>query len=128
MTLGVLTPIMGCMNTFVNHTLCTRIARKLTHNLLAALILAAIGMGAVANQESVYAARPDVTTSTAALIAAHDCWTGEAPADMAGTIPGHVVVSVDGVARYAGERMVGRALEQVFDGVDHGLAIHGFCR
>lgn len=66
--------------------------------------------------------------SPANLIAAHDCWTGEAPPAMAGKMPGHVVVSVKGVAKYAGERMVGRAFEQLFDGADHGLRIHAFCR
>lgn len=108
-------------------TLRTRIATKLTHNLLATLTLIAIGMAGVATQETVYAERPAVTNSPAALIAANDCWTGEAPSDMAGVVPGHVVVSVDGVARIGGERMVGKALEQAFEGADHGLAIHGFC-
>ncbi len=73
-------------------------------------------------------AASSVTTgpSAADLIAANDCWTGEAPADV--EVPGHVVVSAEGEARYAGERMVGKALEQLFDGADHGLQVHGFCR
>lgn len=62
------------------------------------------------------------------LVAEHGCWTGEAPADMQGVFPGHVVVSVNGSPRIGGERLVGKALEQVFDGVDHGLLVHGFCR
>ncbi len=28
----------------------------------------------------------------------------------------------------SGERMVGRALDQVFDGVDHGLTVAGWCK
>lgn len=56
------------------------------------------------------------------------CWTGEAPADMVGQFPGHVVVTVHGETRKAGARMVGKALRQVFDGEQHGLTVHGFCR
>lgn len=58
----------------------------------------------------------------------HDCWSGEAPADMRGVLPGHVVVTVNGRPRYAGERMVGKALEQIFEGADHGITVHAFCR
>lgn len=71
--------------------------------------------------------RPTAEGSPAALLADNDCWTGEAPANMQGVIPGHVVVTVDGVARVGGERMVGMALGQLFDGADHGLLVHGFC-
>jgi hypothetical protein len=63
--------------------------------------------------------------SPAALIEEHDCWTDEAPE---GVIPGHVVVSVAGDPQYAGQQMTERALEQVFEGVDHGLVVHAFCR
>lgn len=72
-----------------------------------------------------YAPHP-ATTTAPALPAG--CWNGEAPADMAGKIPGHVVVTVDGETRTAGERMVGKALGQLFDGEQHGLTVHGFCR
>jgi len=72
--------------------------------------------------------RPSAEGSPAALIAEHGCWTGKAPADMQGVVPGHVVVTVDGVTRVGGSRAVGAALEQVFEGVDHGLTVHGFCR
>lgn len=62
-----------------------------------------------------------------AIAAEHDCWTGEAPAHMQGVIPGHVVVTRDGRTIYGGSALVGKALEQVFDGVDHGLTVHAFC-
>ena len=62
------------------------------------------------------------------LLDEHGCWTGEAPAQMQGVIPGHVVVTVDGGPRLGGDRMVGRALEQIFEDADHGLTVHGFCR
>lgn len=50
------------------------------------------------------------------------CWVGDAPADV--TVPGHVWA--DG--KYLGERGVSRALEQIFDGVDHGMRVQAFCR
>ncbi len=65
--------------------------------------------------------------SAADLVAEHGCWAGEAPADMVGVLPGHVVVTVDADVRYAGERMVGKALEQIFDGTDHELTVWAFC-
>lgn len=68
---------------------------------------------------------------TQALVKRHDCWTGEAPADMAGVIPGHVVIRYDGdtTATYRGSRAVGDALAFLFDGADNGVAaVAGFCR
>jgi hypothetical protein len=64
----------------------------------------------------------------AAVVAAHGCWTGDAPADMAGKFPGHVVVRRDGHVVYGGQRLVGQALDQLFANVDHGLAVVAFCR
>ena len=74
-----------------------------------------------------YAPHQSSPAAPAATLPA-DCWDGEAPADMAGQIPGHVFVTVDGETRKGGSRMVGKALAQVFDGADHGLTVHGFCR
>jgi hypothetical protein len=63
------------------------------------------------------------------LVERHGCWSGEAPDDMVGVLPGRVVVSEPGEGpRVAGERMVGLALEQIFEGADHGLTVHAFCR
>lgn len=78
--------------------------------------------------EQVMAIRPHAEDSPPALVAAHDCWTGEAPADMAGVLPGHVVVTMNDHTRLGGSVLVGKALKQIFEGVDHGLAVHGFCR
>lgn len=64
------------------------------------------------------------------LIEERDCWTGEAPADMQGEVPGHVIVTRDSAKgpEYLGANWVGRALDQIFaDGKDVGT-IHGFCR
>lgn len=82
-----------------------------------------------ATDEQVMEIRPSHPGSPAALIEQHNCWTGEAPADMAGKAPGHVVVSPEAKApRYAGAGLVAKALAQTFNGVDHGLTVHGFCR
>lgn len=82
----------------------------------------------VATDEEVMSIRPAVEMSPVALVDKDGCWTGQAPQDMQGVVPGHVVVTVDGVPRRGGSRLVGMALEQIFDGVDHGLVVHGFCR
>lgn len=67
-------------------------------------------------------------TSPVALLARYDCWTGDAPADMEGKVPGHVVVTRDGRTVYGGPRLASQALAQIFEGVDHDLTVHGFCR
>lgn len=62
-----------------------------------------------------------------ALVQAHDCWTGQGPE---GVIPGHVVVTHEGEAAavYAGPKVAGQALDQIFNNEAHGLTIHAFCR
>lgn len=60
------------------------------------------------------------------LLEEHDCWVGQAPPDV--TVPGHVVVTVGTRTFYAGPAMTGKALDQIFNGTDHGLVVRGFCR
>lgn len=73
--------------------------------------------------------RPLAEKSPAWFIQKHDCWTGEAPADMTGKMPGHVVVAKGAAdATYSGSKMVGQALSQIFEGKDHDLTVYGFCR
>ena len=63
------------------------------------------------------------------LMDKHDCWSGEAPADV--WMPGHVVVrySDDIAARYAGPKAVHDALEFTFNDATNGVAVvYGFCR
>jgi hypothetical protein len=72
------------------------------------------------------ASRP--LSAVATMVRDHDCWTGPAPSDMAGRMPGHVVVTTaDGRLRYS-SRLVGPALEQVFNGAENHLTVHAFCR
>lgn len=100
--------------------------------ILAFVIPFSIGGGFDVEQgtgDEAMAIRPQVTDSPAAIAAKHDCWTGEAPADMAGQMPGHVVVSTpNGDVVYGGPRLVSKALSQIFEGADHNLNVHGFCR
>lgn len=55
-----------------------------------------------------------------------DCWIGDAPKDV--TMPGHVYATKNGRTAKYGPRVTGQALEQLFDGQDHGLNVHAFCR
>lgn len=65
----------------------------------------------------------------AQLVTRHGCWTGQAPADMQGQLPGHVVVTPAGATEpiRGGSLWVGRALEHAFDGKHPGLTVHAFC-
>lgn len=121
-------------------SLRTHLVRRLRVNLTCAVLLLAafaVTRALVGDVYLAYAApahqvvdvgQGDDWTEAASLISRNDCWTGEAPADMQGVLPGRVVATVDGDARVGGDRMVGKALEQIFDGVDHGLRVHAFCR
>jgi hypothetical protein len=76
-------------------------------------------------------APPAAPGSAPWLIDRHDCWTGPAPDDMVGAIPGHAVVTWPGDQQptYGGRRAVSAALETVFG--EHqtpGLVVHAFCR
>lgn len=64
------------------------------------------------------------------LIEKHDCWTGDAPADMKGKIPGHVVLTLkNGRTVYHGDLGVEAALQHVFEGPLPGIrTVHAFCR
>ncbi|KRF16538.1 hypothetical protein ASG90_09615 [Nocardioides sp. Soil797] len=64
------------------------------------------------------------------LIERFDCWSGPAPADMEGQVPGHVIVTHPGDDRpiRGGDVLVGKALDQLFAGVDNHLQVHAFCR
>lgn len=73
--------------------------------------------------------RPTAPGSARSLIEKHDCWTGRAPADMAGKLPGHAVVSFRNLApAYVGTNGVGPALEHVFEARHPEITVHAFCR
>lgn len=110
------------------------VAIKLVRNLLCVLLVALSFLSTRLVLGDAVAPRvPPVAVQAAEspverLVGGHGCWTSDAPADMQGVVPGHVVVTVDGTTRHAGPRMVGKALSQLFEGVDHGLTVHAFCR
>lgn len=100
---------------------------------LIAYIVVAIGFifmaSATDSQNSTPDNRPAAVGSPEQVMDAHGCWSGPAPSDMAGQIPGHVVVRKDGHDKVLySHHLVGDALDQIFNGADNGLTIYGFCR
>lgn len=69
---------------------------------------------------------PSHTEFARDLVERHDCWTGDAPADV--TVPGHVVVTLvdeQGESTFVGgRRLVGPALDYVLAG-DRSFRLHG---
>lgn len=69
---------------------------------------------------------PSHTEFARDLVERHDCWTGDAPADV--TVPGHVVITLlDGKGEstfVGGRRLVGPALDYVLAG-DRSFRLHG---
>lgn len=109
-------------------TIARHALRNFTRHCLTIGLLASVLFYGATTQPLADRTHAPAAGSPAALIAEHDCWTGTPPADMVGVIPGHVVVTIDGVTRYAGQRMVGKALDQTFGNKDHGLTVVAFCR
>lgn len=78
--------------------------------------------------------RADLPTESASvtradrLVERHSCWSGAAPADMVGKVPGHVVATTSAGRTVYSARLVGKALDQTFGGPDAGLLVHAFCR
>ena len=66
--------------------------------------------------------------AAADLVREHRCWSGRAPRDMVGRVPGHVVAVRRGAAVYGAGPLVDASLRQVFDGIDAGLRVIAFCR
>lgn len=83
---------------------------------------------AVVGEAQTQVDRPVAEGSPQALLEKHGCWTGTAPADMQGVIPGHVVVAEGSTPEYRGAVMVSKAFTQIFDGIDQGITVYGFCR
>ncbi len=115
-------------------TLLRLLARRLVA--LAGFGLGMVVVGLVGSSAQIFAAPADTRvapgppTRVERLIAAHDCWTTAAPADQAGQLPGHVVVSRPGRAAVWSTQWVGPALEQTFSDVPdrrRELVVHAFC-
>lgn len=82
--------------------------------------------------EPVVIAQPHVN-ATELLLWQHGCWSGAAPKDMRGKMPGAVVVTLPGMHQAVYTRspkVVGRALEAAVPPYKAwaGVQVHGFCR
>jgi hypothetical protein len=80
-----------------------------------------------AQDQTSFTSRTKADLRLTRLIARNGCWTRQAPADMVGQVPGHVVVTHRGRLRYS-ERLVTKALEQAFASPDPDWVVHAFCR
>lgn len=104
--------------------------RTLLHHLRTAVVtfaVVAVGLLAVTTGPTPRDEQPTNISPAGELIQRHHCWTGTAPADV--TIPGHVVATTPGAGTiYGGPHHVRKALEQTFDGINHGYTVHAFCR
>jgi hypothetical protein len=98
-----------------------------TVGLVATVIVFVAQRGPPRQEPAVLSAQWKADTRLTRLIARRDCWTGEAPADMVGQEPGHVLVTHRGRVRYSA-RLVDEALEQVFANRDHDIDVRAFCR
>jgi hypothetical protein len=98
-----------------------------TVGLIATVTAFVAEMGPPRQEPAVLSAQWKADTRLTRLIARRDCWTGEAPADMVGQEPGHVLVTHRGRVRYSA-RLVDEALEQVFANRDHDIDVRAFCR
>lgn len=73
--------------------------------------------------------RPTAKGSPQWFVEKYDCWTGEAPADMQGKMPGHVIVTEANRTYRGGPAKVGTALAHIFEGAPTEIEeIHAFCR
>lgn len=112
-------------------TLAQTITRTVCRNLLCGGLLVGsfLAVGHVLPGEmQMVPTETTAPTQAEVMIAANDCWTGDAPADMAGVLPGHVAITRDGDLTLGGTRLVSKALDQIFNGTDHDLTVVAFCR
>lgn len=133
------------MEVYVYHV---RMRKVIMKSLLKACVLTwALAMGYVvmshttptgsvdSGPDAIMAIRPHAEGSPAAVLArmGDRCWQGAAPADMEGKMPGHVIVRFKedgpgGKVVVRGERIVGKALDQIFNHNDWHLDVIAFCR
>ena len=100
------------------------LARRLV---AAALVLVVLGLAALLARDEAITIEPAQPSLAEILADTHGCWTGEAPADMQGKIPGHVVMTLpDGRTVYSTD--VGRAMAHIFETPERGLTVFAFCR
>lgn len=111
--------------------LATAVVRSVLVTAAFAIGFLSLGTGATVASPDDNLGRPPAVGSPAFVFdkMGDKCWTGEPPADMVGVIPGHVVYAKgDTGAIVGGEKVVGQALDQIFNDRDFGLTIYAFCR
>lgn len=100
-----------------------------TLGFVAVAFVGVVSIGELAPTAEPAAADPAAVGSAGRLVDAHDCWTGDAPANVG--VPGHAVVTWPGAPgpAYGGARAVDAALDHLFGDVKTpGLVVHAFCR
>lgn len=98
-------------------------------------VLVGVAVGVVLGLAAMAAWTAHLDASSAPTYAQHlerhfGCWTGDAPADMHGKLPGGVIVRRGSTAERheSSDRAVGAALDHVFEGEHPGLTVLAFCR
>lgn len=69
----------------------------------------------------------DIPQAPRAAVLPSACWSGPEPLSMGAAIPGHVAVEVHGRVVVRGQHATAMALDQIFNGHDHGIHVLGFC-
>ena len=100
---------------------------------LGMLVVSVIGISSLEAATADRPVAPPAPTRAERLIETHDCWSGAAPADMKGVLPGHVVATRPGRQAVYSRRLVGPALDQLFAEPSDSagqprLVVHAFCR
>lgn len=100
------------------------LARRLV---VSGLVLVVLSLAALLARDEAITVEPAQPSPAEILADIHGCWSGEAPADMRGQIPGHVVMILpDGRTVYSTD--VGRAMRHLFETPERGLTVFAFCR
>lgn len=108
-------------------TLSQHVGIRLGANLIVAIALICTVLWGAMDQP--YEPVPPAPSYTEQLLAQHDCWKGEQPADV--DAPHGVLIRRDGdvVARYSAKpAVVQAALDDVFGTDDPALSVIAFCR
>lgn len=90
-------------------------------------VFAVLALAAILPRSETVDIAPPEPSPAEILADLHGCWTGAAPADMQGKLPGHVVMILpDGSTVYSTD--VSRAMAHIFTHPEAGLTVYAFCR
>lgn len=96
----------------------------------AGLVVAQAQTVAPSTGDDVMSIRESAPNSPTGMVERFGCWSGNPPADMVGSIPGHVIIREAGTdkVRHGGSKWVGIALEQMFEDSGTTHEVFAFCR